>query len=96
MFYSVGLAPLFCGFFQAQLNSSMFWLWQRLLSQTRALLCVRWLGLSFYRLEQVAPSLVIYAMSKTEDSNERSNLNFGVLGQALGETRSVAPKTFLC
>ena len=34
------------------------------------------LGLSFYPLEQ-APNIMIYAMSKIRDSNERSNLPFG-------------------
>jgi hypothetical protein len=36
--------------------------------------------------------MVIYAMSKIGDSNERSNLIFRVLAQAQGETRAVAAK----
>ena len=43
--------------------------------RTRALW---WLGLSLYPLEQ-APNMVIYAMSKSRDSNERSNLSLRVL-----------------
>jgi hypothetical protein len=30
------------------------------------------------------------------DSNERSNLHFGVLAQALAQTRAVAAKKFIC
>jgi hypothetical protein len=55
--------------------SSIFWPFQRLAVRTRAMSLV--LGLSFYPLEQ-APNMVIYAMSKSGDSNERSNLSCGV------------------
>ena len=54
------------------------------------------LGLSFYPLEQ-APNMVIYAMSKSGDSNERSNLSLRVLfAQAPFQTRAVAAKKFIC
>ncbi len=45
------------------------------------------LGLSFYPLEQ-APNLVFYAMSKLRDSNERFNLNRGILNPKPGEKRA--------
>jgi hypothetical protein len=55
------------------------------------------LGLSFYPLEQ-APNMVIYAMSKLGDSNERFNLVRGgfLTPQAKGQTRAVAAKKFIC
>jgi hypothetical protein len=49
---------------------------QRLLPERER--CLWLLGLSFYPLEQ-APNMVIYAMSKSRDSNERSNLSLRVL-----------------
>ena len=45
------------------------------------------LGLSFYPLEQ-APNPVVYAMSKLRDSNERFNLNRGVLNPKPGAKRA--------
>jgi len=45
------------------------------------------LGLSFYPLEQ-APNLVFYAMSKLRDSNERFNLNRGILNPKPGDKRA--------
>jgi len=58
---------------------------QRLLSERE--LCLMVLGLSFYPLEQ-APNLVFYAMSKLRDSNERFNLNRGILNPKPGEKRA--------
>jgi hypothetical protein len=44
-----------------------------------------------------APNMVIYAMSKSGDSNERSNLSLRVLfAQAPFQTRAVAAKKFIC
>ena len=52
--------------------------------RTRACLV---LGLSFYPLEQ-APNPVVYAMSKVRDSNERFNLNRGILNPKPGDKRA--------
>ena len=53
--------------------------------RTRAFVLV--LGLSFYPLEQ-APNMVIYAMSKLRDSNERFNLNCGFLNPKPSDKRA--------
>ena len=53
------------------------------------------LGLSFYPLEQ-APNMVIYAMSKSGDSNERSNLSCGfVRPSAIEDARRCCQKIHL-
>ena len=59
-FFSIGF--FFSVFAAACSAGSIFWLPQRLLSERELLLV---LGLSFYPLEQEAPNMVIYAMSKS-------------------------------
>jgi hypothetical protein len=89
-FFSGSLPPfsvfaLFC--------SSIFWPSVTSAVRTRAISLV--LGLSFYPLEQ-APNMVIYAMSKSGDSNERSNLSCGfVRPSAIEDARRCCQKIHL-